>query len=179
MYPIGGAATMKIQKSPKEEIVVALAGPMVNVAFLPVLWIFATIHPILAYVSLANLGLLFFNLLPVFPMDGGRVLRAALTWWLGDRLRATRYSVYISSVFCGLFCIVGILTLNLVVVIVGVLVFLAAKRELNNLKGMKEAEDYVRQFMSESPDADVEESAKMLRDTQSRLQRLNAKSRVY
>lgn len=92
LLPIGGMAEMEtIPRSPREEIIIALAGPLVNYVIIGVLMIFVRFpHGVsLEYVEislaglgrhlvLANLVMGVFNLLPAFPMDGGRVLRALL-----------------------------------------------------------------------------------------------------
>ena len=104
LYPFGGAAKISnIPKQPIDEIMVALAGPAVSLAlgliFLP--W---ELTKFLGYV---NFMLFFFNILPVFPMDGGRVLRAALTIKHG-RLVATRMAATVGKYFCGLFVWIGL-----------------------------------------------------------------------
>ena len=99
LYPIGGVA--RLERMPKgggPELLIALAGPAVNLGIAAVLWAGLEVFEPWLYHSLLgavmaemlwiNLGLLAFNMLPVFPMDGGRVLRALLSGWLG-RVRAT------------------------------------------------------------------------------------------
>jgi Zn-dependent protease len=111
LYPIGGVARLEhMSEKPGEEICIALAGPAVNLVLagllapaallaLPmVLHGDAPLHPATQLVGLlgqlagmlclGNIMLMLFNLLPCFPMDGGRVLRALLTFAFG-RLRAT------------------------------------------------------------------------------------------
>jgi Zn-dependent protease len=99
LYPIGGVARLnRIPKAPGAEFLIALAGPAVNFAIVLALLAFEIasysfgIPPLLgglmAWLMIVNLTLGLFNLIPAFPMDGGRVLRAALSGWLG-RVRAT------------------------------------------------------------------------------------------
>ncbi len=104
LYPFGGAAKISnIPKRPMDEILVALAGPAVSLAlallFRQIEW--------LAFLGYLNGMLFFFNILPVFPMDGGRVLRAALTIKKG-RVEATRLAATVGKYFCGLFVLVGL-----------------------------------------------------------------------
>lgn len=104
LYPFGGAAKIaNIPSKPMDEILVALAGPVVSLALA---LIFNQIE-LLRFLGFLNGMLFFFNILPVFPMDGGRVLRAALSIKKG-RLEATRIAATIGKYFCGLFVVVGL-----------------------------------------------------------------------
>jgi len=104
LYPFGGAAKISnIPKRPRDEIMVALAGPAVS---LILALLFRQFEPLwfLGYLN----GILFlFNILPVFPMDGGRVLRALLTIRSG-RLEATRIAAVSGKYFCMLFILIGL-----------------------------------------------------------------------
>jgi Zn-dependent protease len=108
LYPFGGAAKISnIPTRPVDEILVALAGPGVSL-LLALIFHGFELFRFLAYI---NAILFFFNMLPVFPMDGGRVLRAALTLRRG-RLEATRTAATVGKVFCILFVVVGLFGLN-------------------------------------------------------------------
>jgi Zn-dependent protease len=109
IYPLGGIARMESAKySPKNEILITAAGPLVNLA-LAFLFAIATIvtfminqDAIAAIVSffvfmMMNLILFIFNLLPIFPMDGGRLLRACLAYRMGYE-KATKFTVKFSQI---------------------------------------------------------------------------------
>ena len=104
LYLFGGVARLRrMPRSAGPELLIALAGPAVNLAIIAALM--AVIVPasllglstmFLEVVALLNACLAGFNLLPIFPMDGGRVLRALLTGWLG-RARATEAAAAIGQ----------------------------------------------------------------------------------
>jgi Zn-dependent protease/CBS domain-containing protein len=111
LLPIGGVALLEsMPKDPRQEIVVALAGPAVNLAIAAVLYLLllAGARPgalfafdtssegLLPGLFAANLLLAVFNMLPAFPMDGGRVLRALLAMRM-DRVRATRVAARVGQ----------------------------------------------------------------------------------
>jgi Zn-dependent protease len=119
LYPIGGVARLeKMTTRPHEEILIALAGPAVNFVISGVL---ATLMVMLFGLSLgtghlgqflliltaSNFLLALFNLLPAFPMDGGRVLRAVLAMFV-DYLRATKIACYTGIGMAILFIVVAI-----------------------------------------------------------------------
>lgn len=128
LLPIGGVATMdKISEKPRQELLIALAGPAVN---LVIALLLALILPIksyfnfgdivleerlfepslvnfLFYLFIANLLLVLFNLIPAFPMDGGRVLRALLTFRLG-KVKATKIASVIGQGMAFVFLIFGL-----------------------------------------------------------------------
>lgn len=113
LYPIGGVARLeRMPRSPGAELLIALAGPAVNFVLAAGLGLLVVLGGGLApwwvvNLLLVNLGLGLFNLIPAFPMDGGRVFRALLSTWLG-RLRATEIAAGLGrllAVAFGLFCL--------------------------------------------------------------------------
>jgi len=122
LYPIGGVAQLqRMPTEPKQELVIALAGPVVNLALALILYMiyipvgtvtgFLTFSligtPFLAKLIWVNLLLAGFNLLPAFPMDGGRVLRAIMAMRM-DYLDATRIAVRTGKVMAVFFGVVGL-----------------------------------------------------------------------
>lgn len=110
MHALGGVAMMEIPKDPKGEFWVALAGPVVSlvlaILLVPLVWL--TQSPILYLVMVINFWVFLFNLAPALPMDGGRMLRAALSWKMGH-FRATKCALKVSRVVIGLALLLGIL----------------------------------------------------------------------
>lgn len=142
LLPIGGVARLeRIPEEPAQEIVVALAGPAVNVAIAALLLIVLGGFPpleqatnaglgeaLLARLLYANIFITVFNLLPAFPMDGGRVLRAFLARRYGYA-RGTRVAASIGQGMAFLFGGLGLLSGNVVLVFIAFFVYLAASSE--------------------------------------------------
>ncbi|MES2571945.1 MAG: site-2 protease family protein [Verrucomicrobiota bacterium] len=142
LLPIGGVARLeRMPDKPLEEIVVALAGPAVNVAIAGLLWGFVLLSGGFAEARFAqtgldmptkllaiNLWLVLFNMIPAFPMDGGRVLRALLALRL-DYTRATSVAAGIGQVIAMLFAIFGLIG-NPMLLLIGAFVYFGAASEL-------------------------------------------------
>jgi len=110
LYPFGGVARMEVARMrPWPEIVVSLAGPFVNLLMVGVGLALSALGASFGLeLALLNLGLGLFNLLPAYPMDGGRVLRAAMSL-REDPATATLKSLRVAQVFAWLFVGVGLL----------------------------------------------------------------------
>lgn len=94
MYPIGGVARLMSRPTPREELWITIAGPAVNLVLALLAYIGLDLvteegRSFLSQFAAINIGLLLFNLLPAFPMDGGRLLRAGLALKM-DEGRATQ-----------------------------------------------------------------------------------------
>jgi len=117
LFLLGGVSTLeKEATSPGREALMAGVGPLVSLVIGLVSWAAASLLPapqpvqaVLLYLGLANVTLAVFNLLPGFPLDGGRVLRALLWWRLRDRVRATRGAATVGQVVGYLFIVLGVL----------------------------------------------------------------------
>lgn len=109
LFIFGGVAQIgREPQRPSVELKIALAGPLVSVLLAALCFAASALLParqpaalaiaaILRYLALINTGVLLFNLLPGFPLDGGRVLRAAVWAWTGSLPRATRIASRIGS----------------------------------------------------------------------------------
>jgi Zn-dependent protease/CBS domain-containing protein len=142
LLPFGGVARLeRMPEKPVQEMVVALAGPAVNVAMAMLLGAFATMHGMLDPERSLTIGgdvvdqlfwinvvLAVFNMLPALPMDGGRVLRALLSMRLGA-YRATHLAANLARVMAGLFAVVGILV-NPMLLVIAWFVWVGAGQEL-------------------------------------------------
>lgn len=146
LLPIGGVAALeRMPEKPSQEIVVALAGPAVNLVIAAVLVVMLGLRfdastmslealqsTFLAQVAIANVVLLVFNLVPAFPMDGGRVLRALLAMWLGYA-RATRIAAGVGQVIAIGFAFLGFMG-NPMLILIAIFIFLAAAGEANDVE---------------------------------------------
>ena len=132
LYLIGGIARLnRMPRSAGPELLIALAGPAVNVVIAAGLaGVMALgVHPRLLYEVLGlNVALVLFNLLPVFPMDGGRVLRALLSGWLG-RVRATEIAATIGQALAIVGGVVGLFNGRWLLAILAVFIYSAAAVE--------------------------------------------------
>ena len=142
LLPIGGVARLeRMPERPVQELAVALAGPAVNAAIAAALFLVVMLYggwggrvlpfnvggSFLVQLILANVILVAFNLLPAFPMDGGRVLRACLAMFL-PRVTATRIASTVGQVLAVGLAIVGLMT-NWMLMLVAGFVFVAARNE--------------------------------------------------
>jgi Zn-dependent protease len=106
LFIFGGAATLEGDaKTPREEALIALAGPLCSVVLGAALvggsLVIGQPHvgEILGWLGIINFSLALFNLIPAFPMDGGRVLRAVLWRFRGDQFEATRGAAMVGRLF--------------------------------------------------------------------------------
>ena len=156
LLPIGGVARVEhTPLPPRAEMAIALAGPVMNIliaaALTPLVILIAAArqfdHPLsvvlyaddispagfLLYLWIANLLLAIFNLIPAFPMDGGRVLRAGIALFRG-RLAATRIAVGIGYIFAVLLTIVGLWAGDFLMPLVSVFILVAAHTETRHVE---------------------------------------------
>lgn len=151
LLPIGGLARLeRMPKEPKHELWVALSGPMVNLVLAVIFfgWLFftgglngltsttVTEGTMLQRVAFANMILLLFNLIPAFPMDGGRVLRAFLAMRM-EYTQATQTAATIGQGFALIFGLIGLL-FNPFLIFIAFFVWIGASQESSSVQ-VKEA----------------------------------------
>jgi Zn-dependent protease/CBS domain-containing protein len=170
LFLFGGVAEMGSEPpSPRAELAVAIAGPVIScglgfaalgaaiagsVFALP-----PAVNGVLGFLGWANLLLAVFNLIPAFPLDGGRVLRATLWWFLGDLRRATRIGSGIGSGFGVVLVAVGAVELvlhrnpyGLWTLLVGLFLRRAARLSYQQLLLSRNLEgETVARFMQQDP----------------------------
>lgn len=113
IYPIGGLASLEsIPQEPFKEMVITVAGPMVNVVILGAIllanWGLPLKGSFLYPLFFVNLMLILFNLLPAFPMDGGRIFRSGMAFFT-RYYTATRIATYVGQVMGCLMTVYGFL----------------------------------------------------------------------
>ncbi|MBI3252024.1 MAG: site-2 protease family protein [Candidatus Omnitrophica bacterium] len=149
LYPIGGVASMqRIPRDPRQEFLIAIVGPLFNfmlaaLLYFPLLWLLGRdnfFSPSLdswprtfANAFWINPILGFFNLIPAFPMDGGRVLRAILATRM-TYLRATRISANLGTLFAILFFLLGIWWRHGMLALIAIFIYTAASSEKNQVQ---------------------------------------------
>ena len=181
LLPIGGVARLeRMPDKPLQELWVAVAGPLVNVAIaaLLVVWLVTaeilvpmeqlsvTGGPFLERMLAVNVFLVLFNMIPAFPMDGGRVLRALLASRM-DYNRATQISASLGQGIAFLFGLVGIFT-NPMLVFVALFVWIGAEQEASltqmrsALGGIPVARAMVTDFRVLAPGDTLDEAVRLV-----------------
>jgi stage IV sporulation protein FB len=184
LYPIGGVARLERLPSGKAELVIAIAGPVVNLVLAALLWgglrltdarapglseDLLTAAPVAWQLLAANLTLFFFNLIPAFPMDGGRILRAALSIFLGQT-RATTIAARIGQGLALLFAILAIYPppVRPTLLLIAMFVFLGAGQEnayqrgRAAVRGLTARQAMVTRFETLAPQDSLERAAQLL-----------------
>ena len=186
LLPIGGVARLeRIPEKPSEELVVALAGPAVNVAIAALLFLVLGGLPsmddgtqvqnpgvgLLGRLAWVNISLVVFNLIPAFPMDGGRVLRALLAHRLGYA-RGTRIAAGVGQAVAFALGLAGLFG-NPLLIFIALFVYMGAAAEASAAqmrdasRGMIASDAAETRFEGLSPTSTVEEAVEgLLRTSQ-------------
>ena len=181
LYPIGGVASLETQPRPRDELWIALAGPAVNLVIALALWgiqalaglpSYAPGAPITAGSYLAallegNLLLAAFNMVPAFPMDGGRVLRALLARVM-DEAAATALAARIGQILALAFGLFAFYQSNFLWLLVAVFVYFGAGQEAAAFKaktlvaGHRVREALLKEFHTLPPGATLRGASDLL-----------------
>jgi len=189
LLPIGGLASMeKMPEKPIQEMWVAIAGPLVN--FIIALGFYFYLHfrqelpslsdlqnlqtlsgdTLILNLFFANIVLGIFNLIPAFPMDGGRVLRAILAM-SSDKVKATTIAASIGKILAVIFIFFGIFY-DFWMVFIGVFIYLGAgaenvqQRTVSLLTGLKVRDALITNFRSMYPTDTLAHAAQQLLQSQ-------------
>ncbi|MFD1598098.1 CBS domain-containing protein [Halobellus rarus] len=163
LWLFGGVASFaEMPEDWKQELVIAIAGPIVSVglgvlSYLAFLVLPTSLDPVkfvLGYLALTNIVLAVFNMLPGFPMDGGRVLRALLAR-TRPHARATQIAAEVGKVFAFLLAIFGLFT-NLFLIALAFFIYIGASSEAQQTVMKAAFQDVtVRDVMTPREDLDV------------------------
>jgi Zn-dependent protease/predicted transcriptional regulator len=186
LLPIGGIARMEeIPENPKHEFAVAIAGPLVNVVIaailFPIVYGFGFIpETIVPYINsfdsyiynllYTNIILVAFNLLPAFPMDGGRIFRALLSMKM-SRMKATAIAVRVGQVISVGFFVLGFFS-NPFLIVIGIFIFFMAQTEGEYVKSKSMLQNFhvrdviIRKYFSINATDTVLDSVKLLLNVQ-------------
>jgi Zn-dependent protease/predicted transcriptional regulator len=178
LLPIGGLARLeRMPNDPRHELWVALAGPAVNLVIAALLWVLLaaagvlvpldrltiTGGPFLERLLLVNVFLVAFNLIPAFPMDGGRVLRALVATRL-EYTRATSIAAAVGQSLALIFGFIGLFGGNPILLFIAFFVWIGAASEASmvqmktSLGGIPIARAMITDYRTISPDATLAEA---------------------
>ena len=182
LYPFGGVAWLEQIPGGRAELLIALAGPAVNVVIAGVcalaLVAFSLPHPfqqtlpwersgMVQKLLSANVLLVLFNLIPAFPMDGGRVLRAVLSMSVGQQ-KATRIAALVGQAIAAVFVIGGVTMREPFLAFIGLFVFLGASLEVafqarrEVVAGHQASEAMITKFETLAPQDTLGRAAELL-----------------
>lgn len=193
LYPIGGVASLEsMPEQPKREFLVAIAGPLVNMIIAIILWAYLSFTgqmpdftalqnadpeelngmtlPFSFNLLMANVILVVFNLIPAFPMDGGRMLRALLAFKM-DRAKATQIAATIGQLLAIGFVMFG-LFFNFWLVLIGFFIYIGAGSEASmetirtNLADNTVRDVIMHQFSRLQPEETLEKAVRLLLNSQ-------------
>lgn len=182
LYPIGGIARLGHMPPAAQELQIAIAGPLVNVVIAVSLYVGlqarAAFQPMDALrlgdgfwwqeLMIANVFLAAFNLLPAYPMDGGRILRALLTSAMKDEARATEVAATIGQVLAFCMGFYGFFSGAYMLIFIAILIYMGAAQESAVVRsralveGMRARDAMVREFRVLPVGATLQEASDIL-----------------
>ncbi|HEX4653477.1 MAG TPA: site-2 protease family protein [Candidatus Udaeobacter sp.] len=179
LLPIGGVARLeRMPEEPVQELIIAVAGPLVNVVIALGLFVAggaqAVFNPtaveaggLVGQLLTINIMLVLFNLLPAFPMDGGRVLRALLATRM-SYARATQVAATVGQGFAFIFGFLGLFGPNPFLLFIALFVYIGASQEaaLAQMKDLSRrfpvSSAMVREFRTLAEDASLQDAVDAL-----------------
>jgi len=190
LLPLGGVAQMeRMPERPSQEFLMAIAGPLSNLVIAGLLAVAGSLlspvsigrglaklflnptslgwKDMLPYLIVTNVGLALFNLLPAFPMDGGRVLRALLATAM-PHTRATALAVSVGQGLAWLLGLAGLLTTNFVLILIAIFVYAGATQEgrmtqvKGVLQGLRVRQAFARHAQILAPDDPISHAADLV-----------------
>jgi Zn-dependent protease/CBS domain-containing protein len=190
LLPIGGVARLEsIPEKPSEELVVAFAGPAVNIGLALITAIFITFPDMDTFLQemsggvnagnfflnffVVNFWLAMFNLIPAFPMDGGRVLRALLSMGM-QRHKATLIAARIGQVLALGFIILGFYA-NPFLIFIGIFIMFGAQSEANMtktdymMKGARVIDIVMKNYETIDENENIDKAVHLLLNGQSKI----------
>lgn len=158
LYPVGGIASLeKLPEHPRQELLISAAGPVVNFVIAALCWLFSSQQTysesyaaftgeinstnFFSLLGMANLSLAVFNLIPAFPLDGGRLLRALLAFWF-NYIKASSIVAVISKAVAAFFIVYGLGTLSFLFSLFGFFILIFSQAEEAYLQLKKLVEGY-------------------------------------
>jgi Zn-dependent protease/predicted transcriptional regulator len=190
IYPIGGIASIeKLPEYPKQELLISAAGPLVSLVLAFILLFFAhqtfTLSSFKEYDGVVsqdnflyvlgwiNIALAVFNLIPAFPMDGGRILRALLALRF-NYVKATAIAATVGRIIAMVIIAVAILSMNFILALIGIFIIVFAGAEESYLqlktlaKGINLKEVLIHDYQSMDARLTVLEAATVLENQHSK-----------
>jgi len=190
LLPVGGIASIeKFPESPRQELAISIAGPVVNIVIASLIWLILLPdssfmetpqdisimhgHDFLYNLRIVNIGLAVFNLIPAFPMDGGRILRALLGFKL-NYIQATTIATNVGKFIAVIFIAAGILLINPFLPVIGIFIIFSAGAEeyylrLKSLvKGIKLNERLMYDYNALQTNMTIKEAANILMSNHSK-----------
>ena len=185
LLPIGGIASMQtMPEKPSQEFLISIVGPLFNLLVVIVFYYplksilgaevlfhrpFSTeTWPLtIAYLYWINLILAVFNLIPAFPMDGGRVVRSLLARYLGVQ-KATRIAVTLGHIFALIFGYFGIMSFNIILIAIAIFIYMAASNEGLQVDVKETLKKYIvrdilsRDFLTLDPDTKLSKALELI-----------------
>ena len=186
LLPIGGLARFeKLPEEPKKELIIAIAGPIVNfviAGLIYIIWDKKSYDPeelqiitadnfIFLFMSV-NLFIGLFNLIPAFPMDGGRILRAALSFKM-SRVKATNIASVIGQFLAIGFVFLGFFA-NIFLILIGIFVYLGARAEAEYVQSRSLLKNFyvkdvvMTHFYKLRSDDTIEQATQMMLNSQAK-----------